>query len=412
MKIEILYRLLSEIPSMDSVLNKALSALPNVRKPQKAFIALLLSTLSVFQGKATFRNLSRYSNASEKRFSRWFRRTFNFVALNWLILSDDLSSAPEWVAALDASFVKKSGKKTEGLGMFYNGCAGRAEQGLEVSLLSLVNLSSNTAYALDAQQTVDEEGKSRTDLYAEQVKKLAKQLLKNGIKHLAADAYYFKKTFVTPVMETGLHVISKLRKDAYLRWAYTGPYSGRGRPKTYDGVVNLHQDLDRFEAVGNLDSGEEIYTARVHSRCLKCWIKVVMLRIPRGDKVGIALLFSTNTELDAMTIIRYYKARFQIEFVFRDAKQYTGLTDCQCRSKEAIHTHINASLTALNLLKLADAKEKNTAEQTVISIASWKRRKYNEHLMRRVFDELGLPLSDEKVMNTYRRLNNYGAIAA
>lgn len=86
---------------MDSILNKALSAMRNVRKPQKAFIALLLSTLSVFQGKATFRNLSRYSNASEKRFSRWFRRTFNFVALNWLILSDDLSSAPEWVAALN-----------------------------------------------------------------------------------------------------------------------------------------------------------------------------------------------------------------------------------------------------------------------------------------------------------------------
>ncbi len=40
-----------------------------------------------------------------------------------------------------------------------------------------------------------------------------------------------------------------------------------------------------------------------------------MLRIPRGDKMGMALLFSTDTELDAMTIIRYYKARFQIEFV-------------------------------------------------------------------------------------------------
>jgi len=41
--------------------------------------------------------------------------------------------------------------------------------------------------------------------------------------------------------------------------------------------------------------------------------------------------------LDAMTLIKYYKARFQIEFLFRDAKQYTGLTHCQSWRKEAIN---------------------------------------------------------------------------
>ena len=397
---------------MDALVKTSLDAMSNVKKPQKTFIALLLSALVVFQGKATFRNLSRYSDASEKRFSRWFRRTFDFVMFNWLILSDALSSNTEWIAALDASFVGKSGKKTDGLGMFYNGCAGRSEKGLEISLLSLVNLSSNTAYALDAKQAVDEEGKTRVTLYAEQVVKLADQLIEKGIKYLAADAYYFKNKFVTPVMETGLHVISKLRNDAFLRWAYTGAYSGRGRPKVYDGRVNFKKELDRFDFVGNLDSGEEIYTARVHSRCLKRWIRVVMLRTQSDDKTGMALLFSTDTELDALTIIRYYKARFQIEFVFRDAKQHTGLTDCQSHSKDAIHTHINASLTALNLLKLTDATEKDTTGQTVISIATWKRRKYNELLLRRVFDELGLSLSDQKIMDTYRRLSSYGAIAA
>lgn len=397
---------------MNSVLKTALDAMSSVSKPQKTFITLLLSTLVAFQGKATFRNLSRYSNASEKRFSRWYRRSFDFVMLNWLTLSGILSSTNEWIAALDASFVSKSGEKTEGLGMFYNSCAGRAERGLEISLLSLVNLSSNTAYTLDAQQTVDKKGKTRVDLYAEQVTKTAGQLIEKGIRYLAVDAYYFKQKFVAPVTATGLHIISKLRGDAYLRWAYTGAYSGRGRPKVYDGKVIFKKELDQFDCVGNLDSGTEVYTARVHSKCLKRWIRVVVLRTRKGDKTGMALLFSTDTELDAMTIIRYYKARFQIEFVFRDAKQYTGLTDCQARSKDAIHTHINASLTTLNLLKLADAKEKNTAGQTVISIASWTRRKYNELLLKRVFDELGLSLNDEKVMDIYRRLGSYGAIAA
>src|SRR5438128_10733374 len=40
---------------------------------------------------------------------------------------------------------------------------------------------------------------------------------------------------------------------------------------------------------------------------------------------------STDVDLDALAMYRYDKARFQIEFVFRDADQFTGLTDCQAR---------------------------------------------------------------------------------
>ena len=113
-----------------------------------------------------------------------------------------------------------------------------------------------------------------------------------------------------------------------------------------------------------------------------------------------------------MTIVKYYKARFQIEFLFRDAKQYTGLIDCQSCNKQAIHTQINASFSALNLLKLADREEKGTTGKTVISIASWKRRLSSQHLMCRVFERLGLPMNDRKVMGVYQEFSSYGAIAA
>ena len=65
-----------------------------------------------------------------------------------------------------------------------------------------------------------------------------------------------------------------------------------------------------------------------------------------------AVLFSTDVDLDALTIYRYYKARFQIEFLFRDAKQFTGLTDCQARSQAKLNFHFNASLSAVTLAKL------------------------------------------------------------
>jgi hypothetical protein len=66
------------------------------------------------------------------------------------------------------------------------------------------------------------------------------------------------------------------------------------------------------------------------------------------------LLFSTHLELDAKQILTYYKARFQIEFIFRDAKQFTGLTDAQTRDPKKLDFHFNASLSALNLAKYDD----------------------------------------------------------
>ncbi|WP_444895507.1 transposase [Microbulbifer sp. SSSA005] len=82
------------------------------------------------------------------------------------------------------------------------------------------------------------------------------------------------------------------------------------------------------------------------------------------------MLYSTDTELDAMTLVAYYKSRFQIEFLFRDAKQHTGLANCQSIRKEAINMHVNASLVALNLLKIEDRNAKPMDEATAISIAS------------------------------------------
>ena len=209
---------------MDTIVKTALDAMSSVKKPQKTFIALLLSALIVVQGKANFRNMSRYSLMSEKRFRRWYPRSFDFFELNSLMLKGISSKATTLIAALDASFMSKSGKLTDGLGMFWRGCTGRSEFGLELSLLCVVDLLSNTAFALKAFQTLDEKGKSRVDLYAEQVTGLAKQLLSMGITYLAVDAYYFKEKFVSPVTAAGLKVVGKLRSDADLLWLYTGTY--------------------------------------------------------------------------------------------------------------------------------------------------------------------------------------------
>ena len=102
---------------VELVLNK----MSSIKKPQRIFISLLLSTLIVVQGKANFRNMRRCCDSNEKRFSRWYRRDFDFILFNELIIFANLTENTPCIAAMDASFMHKSGHKTEGLGKFYHG---------------------------------------------------------------------------------------------------------------------------------------------------------------------------------------------------------------------------------------------------------------------------------------------------
>jgi len=249
--------------------------------------------------------------------------------------------------------------------------------------------------------------------YGEQILRVAPKLKQLGIKHIAADAAYSNYSIVGCVLEAGLHQVGRLRIDANLKWLYQGIQGKRGRPKKFDGKVVLARDLDeRFEYEGRFEGEADLFSAQIWSVNLKRIIKVVVLRQMQSDKQANVILFSTDVNLDALTLVCYYKARFQIEFVFRDAKQFTGLTDCQACSKEAIHTQINASLTALNLMKLEDSRVQGSGAKNVISIASWKRRKHNQSFMKIIFNKLGISPTCEKTRSVYQAFSDYGAIAA
>ena len=124
------------------------------------------------------------------------------------------------------------------------------------------------------------------------------------------------------------------------------------------------------------------------------------------------VLFSTDLEIDPVFLYRCYSARFQIEFVFRDARQFTGLADCQARSPEAIDTHVNASLMALNLAKVTLQETQAEAEPLSFSIASLKRLALNEHLLDLFIDLFELEPTLIKSHANYRKLLDYGAIAS
>jgi len=77
------------------------------------------------------------------------------------------------------------------------------------------------------------------------------------------------------------------------------------------------------------------------------------------------------------------KARFPIECLCKDAKQLTGLTDCQARSRATLHWHCHASLSAVTLVKL-EARQHNGKAVSAFSMASLKRRACNRQLLERI----------------------------
>jgi len=361
-----------------------------------------------------FTNLSRYSPLSEKTYRRVFARRFDFALFNQGVIQAAIGEDAAVIAVMDASFIAKSGKKTFGLDLFYNGSPSRVEKGLEVSLVGVVDGQTEVGYGLLAEQTFDQAAfpeLTRMDYYRYHLG-LARPHLPSQVRYLAVDGAYAKQPFVTGAVALNLHVISKLRRDANLQFVYEGEQKARGARRNYDGKVDL-ANLSRFTWVAQRQPGVDLYTQLVWHRSLKRQIRLAVLKDTRKpDKPGTVVLFSTDLTQSAQDIYRFYKLRFQIEFIFRDAKQFTGLSDCQARDLKKLDFHFNASFTALNLAKLQVQQQQLGNQPFVFSMASVKRRALNDHLLDTFISRLDLSPTQIKSHPNYQTLRSYGVIAA
>jgi len=103
-------------------------------------------------GKVNFTNLSRYSKITERTYRRQFSRSSNFIKGNAEIIAKAITATARQIIATDCSFVSKSGKATYGIEYFYNGSASRAEKGLEISVIAIVDVDTKQGYSLPSQR--------------------------------------------------------------------------------------------------------------------------------------------------------------------------------------------------------------------------------------------------------------------
>ena len=229
------------------------------------------------------------------------------------------------------------------------------------------------------------------------------------------DGWFNKQKFVDAMTQLGLEVICRLRHDANLKYIYNGPKKeGRGRPKKYSGKVDLRKIDKRVFKKSYQDEEKVIYEAVVYAVSLKINIKLAYTEYmnEKGQVANTILYYSTNIYRDGIDIVRYYKARFQMEFIFRDGKQFTGLDNCQARSVEKIHNHVNYAMTAVNVAKAIIRKDIKKDQPTSCSIQDIKTELFNQFLLERIFINYNIDPELQKNNELKRKILDFGKVAA
>lgn len=404
---------MAHLTKVATLADSILRQMAGIGRCQHRFIVHLVALWLSIRGRHNFTNLGRYGAMAEGTYRDNFKSDFDWLTFNTQLVKQHLGD--RLILAVDPSYLPKSGKHTAGVGKFWSGQAGQVKPGLEICGIAAVDLDTKTAMHLIAFQTVNQQAdETLLGFYTRGILQRA-QSLQQSSKYVVADAYFAKAPFIDPLCLAGFEVITRLRRDAHLRYLSPAAKTGkRGRPKQYDGRVdplNLRDDYFECCARDEQEEGRWVaYTAVVNVKSWKRKVRLVVVHHldDRGKVKSYRLLISTDEGLQGLEIVTMYAYRFQQEFLFRDAKQELGLTHCQAYSSEKIDFHVNTALTVGSLAKAAHATTDEVGRKQPFSIADVKTEYVNEHQGLRLLSMFGIDVNNAKIRKLLAAANNYG----
>ena len=205
---------------------------------------------------------------------------------------------------------------------------------------------------------------------------------KKQINYFMGDGGYGNSTCAKICKELSLFLISKLQCNAALYLRYTGSYSGRGRKRVYGDKLNYDKLPEKFLRETTFDEKEQVQTKNYQLKCLNKEFEqelnvVIQKKINfKTKKEAHVIFFSTDLELSFDKIIKYYSSRFQIEFNFRDAKEFWGLEDFMNVNELPVKNAANLSFFMNNFsnILLSDFRTKeNNQHLGIRDLISWYR---------------------------------------
>jgi len=209
-----------------------------------------------------------------------------------------------------------------------------------------------------------------------------------SVTYLVLDGHFGNHNALHMARQCALHLISKLRGDAALYLPYTGPYAGRGPHRKYGRKVDYDnipaQYLKETTVEGHIQT--RLYQAHLLHKEFAQPLNVVIIAKTnlRTQACAHVILFSSDLALAATLLVDYYSLRFQIEFNFREAKQYWGLEDFMNITPTGVTNAANLSLFMVNVAyRLRADLQPRDPDYSVLDLkADWRGYTYVEETLK------------------------------
>lgn len=370
-------------------------------------VAAMLAT----QGRVTMLNMSRWGSkgCSYRTIQRFFNTALPWASMFWLFFREHLYDNDDmYLLAGDEVVIGKAGKETYGVDRFFSSLSDKPIPGLAFFTLSLVSTKRRHSFPIRIEQVIKEKvdkqaitkspvqsaakqktkkatkktsppvlkvennhkvgrpkgskTKDKTDVtFTSELLRIKSMVialleligLKIPLKYLVLDGHFGNNNSLCMAQQTGLKIISKLRYDSALYFPYIGVQPSRGRPRKYGDKLDCRnipiKYLKRTTIENNIKTCT--YNAQLlHEEFCQPLNVVVIVRTNLvTNSEAHVLLFSSDLELSYDKLVDYYSLRFQIEFNFRDAKQFWGLEDFMNVSQNAVTNAANLSFFMVNL---------------------------------------------------------------
>ena len=358
-------------------------------------MALVITAILRMTGRVTMLGIARWTDkgGSYRTVQRFFHAVIPWAELFWLFFKIYvLRSEDEYIMAGDESVLTKAGKKTYGIDRFFSSIYGKPVPGLALFALSLINVNQGNSTPILVEQVI--KSKTEEPKVKPKPKKKEKQtqekkkpgrpkgsknkdktlveltpelnridgmvervLTRIGghmtIRHLVMDGHFGNNNALQMVRNRGLHLVSKLRHDAALYFQYDGEQKPTGANKRYGDKIDYQSIPSRYLISSKTEKQirTDIYQATMLHKAFAGLLNVVIIvKVNlKTQQQAHVILFSSDLDLAAEKLIRYYQLRFQIEFNFRDAKQFWGLEDFMVVEEKAVTNAMNLSLFMVSL---------------------------------------------------------------
>ena len=366
--------------------------LPEIKVTTIRQLSRIIMAMLAMSGRVTMLGISRWAGTggSYRTVMRFFATVIPWATVFWVFFRRHLFCRNDvYLLAGDEVVISKAGKKTHGLDRFFSSLMSKPISGLSFLTLSLVSVKQRHSYPIQIEQVIKSDtekssGSPNSEIKSQEkrgrgrpegsknknkkevvftsellrIKKMINELFKLmanliPITYLVLDGHFGNNNSLQMARQVNLHIISKLRHDTALYIPYQHPDPNHRSRRKYGDKLDWRNIPGVYLRQSSIeeDIKTDIYQSTLLHKEFAQPLNVVIL-VKTNIKTNArshVILFSSDLDLSYEKIIDYYKLRFQIEFNFRDAKQFWGLEDFMNRSQITVTNAANLSFFMVNL---------------------------------------------------------------